>query len=739
MNRIVITGATLGLLLISPIHLHAQQVIRHEMTITLHPESHRVEVEDTIILPERTLSSQDRKIDFMLHGGLRPTSTIADVTWVKKKRHFPSQDGSVPVENYTLTLPVGKHAFVLKYGGEIYHPLEQSGKERGRGIRGTPGLVSSDGIYLPSAIYWYPQFNDEMVTFVLDVRIPEPWNVISQGKRTQHHHKDRWVHIQWDSPEPQDEIILIGGPFTEYSRTAGKFQALAFLRTPDETLANKYLDATLQYLEMYSRLIGPYPYQKFALVENFWETGYGMPSFTLLGPKVIRFPFILHSSYPHEILHNWWGNSVFVDYGTGNWSEGLTAYLADHLIKEQRGTAVDYRRATLQKYTDYVTEAKDFPLTEFRSRHSSVTEAVGYGKTLMFFHMLRQRLGDETFIQGLQEFYQNHQFQRATFSDLQRAFAKVSGKDLRTEFTQWISQPGAPALRVSSVSARVDGDGYRLTAVLEQKQPGKAYRLYIPIAVYMDGQETAYQTTVIMEGKRLDLALKLPARPLRLAIDPEFDIFRRLDRDELPPALTQSFGADEILLLLPAQSSREVRSGYRQLAESWPHTASGQLEIKWDNELEQFPADRAVWLFGWENQFLEKFISALTDYDISVIDNHVRIEKTKLSRDRHSVVLTARHPTNPDLTLTWVATDRVAAMPGLGRKLPHYAKYSFLGFEGDGPKNILKGQWPVMDSPLSVLVPQEDGHVIEKGVNSKLATRRALIYFTLGSMAEVPH
>ena len=100
----------------------------------------------------------------------------------------------------------------------------------------------------------------------------------------------------------------------------------------------------------YSGLIGPYPFNKFALVENFWETGYGMPSFTLLGPEIIRFPFILHSSFPHEILHNWWGNSVFVDYGTGNWCEGLTAYLADHLVEEQRGKGAEYRRGTLQKY-----------------------------------------------------------------------------------------------------------------------------------------------------------------------------------------------------------------------------------------------------------------------------------------------------------------------------------------------------------------------------------------------------
>ena len=86
---------------------------------------------------------------------------------------------------------------------------------------------------------------------------------------------------------------LIAAPFTEYSRDAGAVKAMAFLRKPDQALADRYLDATAQYLEMYRGLLGPYPYSKFALVENFWETGYGMPSFTLLGEQIIRFPFIL--------------------------------------------------------------------------------------------------------------------------------------------------------------------------------------------------------------------------------------------------------------------------------------------------------------------------------------------------------------------------------------------------------------------------------------------------------------
>jgi hypothetical protein len=88
--------------------------------------------------------------------------------------------------------------------------------------------------------------------------------------------------------------------FTEYVKTSGNLTAMVFLRTPDEPLANKYLDATVRYITMYGRLIGPYPYTKFALVENFWETGFGMPSFTLLGPTVLRLPFIIIPPTPRD-------------------------------------------------------------------------------------------------------------------------------------------------------------------------------------------------------------------------------------------------------------------------------------------------------------------------------------------------------------------------------------------------------------------------------------------------------
>jgi aminopeptidase N len=334
----------------------------------------------------------------------------------------------------------------LSYEGVFDFGLGDQKEEYTRGFRETSGLLNDQGVYLAGSGFWYPYVSRELIEFKMEIVQPEGWHVISQGNGTS---RDALGKARWESHGPMDEIYLVGGPLRVYRDSAGAVETLVYIHEKDDALAAKYLEATAQYIEMYRALLGPYPYGKFALVENFWETGYGMPSFTLLGPQIIRFPFILASSYPHEILHNWWGNSVFVDYESGNWCEGLTSYLADHLIQEQRGKGGEYRQSTLQKYRDFVKDGRDFPLTEFRSRHSAATEAVGYGRTMMGFHMLRHELGDDNFKKLIQRFYREFREKRATFRDIQKVAEAVSGKDLKRFFDDWITRPGAATLAVS--------------------------------------------------------------------------------------------------------------------------------------------------------------------------------------------------------------------------------------------------------------------------------------------------
>jgi aminopeptidase N len=710
----------LATLLLSSV-VHGQ--VRHALDVSLLPQEGRISVRDVVSLPEDAGDT----LQFTLHEGLSPRIEDEGVRLSEDPEAAgPSSRDTPHARRYRVELPAGRHGFTLEYAGSIRHPVEASGKEYGRSFSTTPGTVSPEGVFLSGASYWYPQFGDRLVGFDMRVRLPAGWSSVSQGTRSRHEVHAQATADTWTEESPQEEIYLIAGPFHEYGQQAGEIAAMAFLRRPDPQLAGRYLDATGRYLRMYGDLIGPYPYRKFALVENFWESGYGMPSFTLLGPRVIRLPFILDSSYPHEILHNWWGNGVYVDYGGGNWAEGLTSYLADHLLKEQGGQGVDYRRTVLQKYTDYVRGNRDFPLSAFHNRHSAATEAVGYGKALMLFHMLRLRLGDAGFIEGLRRLYRDHLFTVAGYADVEADFESVSGEPLDWFFRQWVAQTGAPVLRVRDAHAAPYGDGYRLTAIIEQVQDGPYYRLDVPLAAYLEGEAAAWQTGIVMDAAQTRVDLVLPARPVRLDVDPEFDVFRRLDRMEIPPAISQALGAEHALAVLPARAPQHLREGYASLAASWLDGASGASDTLTDAGLESLPADRTVWLLGWETAFRALLSRALAGYDVDIGQDQVRIGDDIVRRGEHALVIVARHPQNPDLALVWVAADNPAALPGLGRKLPHYGKYSYLAFTGDEPVNRLKGQWPVTGSPMSIRVVQDDGAEVAP-VSARLAPRQALV------------
>ena len=601
-----------------------------------------------------------------------------------------------PTATYKLAQDASDGVLVLAYEGAMDFGLSDQKEEYTRGFRDTLGMVSPEGIYLDAQSAWVPRFDDRLIRFTVEVQMPETWHVISQGKGTS---RDAKGVARWESDGPMEEVYLVGGPLHRETDMAGAVEISVYLREPDEALSRKYLDTGARYLEMYRAMIGPYPYAKFALVENFWETGYGMPSFTLLGPQVIRFPFILHSSYPHEILHNWWGNSVFVDYSQGNWCEGLTAYLSDHLIQEQRGAGAEYRRNTLQKYRDYVREGRDFPLAEFHSRHSAATEAVGYGKALMLFHMLRNQIGDDAFRAGLSSLYAKQRGQRASFDDVRAAFESSPEIKLQPFFQQWIQRTGAPRLELRDVAVLPEQEGFLITGSLEQTQDGLPFQLHVPLVVQTAAGSMT--ETISIDGHGADLHVHVEKKPLALAVDPAFDVFRQLDPRETPPTIGQIFGQPQILAVLPASSDDATLAAYRELIQAW-RSDDHVIDMVLDKDLDSLPPDQSVWLLGKANRFVADFLQDHAGASLVENGSAARLAGERVPLAGHSIVVMRRHPQNLEQALGWLVVDPVEAFPGMARKLPHYGKYSYLAFEGPEPTNTVKGQYDTFGSPLVV-------------------------------------
>lgn len=685
------------------------QYLHHTLHASIDQNNNSIQVCDTILFPPGSLEGI-KTIDFMLNSSL----ILENAAKLSANEKMESAHGKT--STYRMDIKPnknGKTEMVLRYKGVIRDEIKAGAAEYARGFSETDGTIGPEGIYLAGTSNWVPSFDiAKLSTFDLIVELDESWGLVSQGTRTMNKTNGKRRTIKYHSPDPMDEIYLIAGEWTEYSKQSGDVLVQAFLRTPDEALAQRYLGVSSYYLDLYTRLIGEYPFSKFALVENFWETGYGMPSFTLLGEQVIRFPWILHSSYPHELLHNYWGNSVFVDYEKGNWCEGITAYMADHLIKEQRGGGAEYRRNTLQKFTDYVNEENDFPPSEFVSRNNSAEEAIGYGKVLMFNHMLRKEFGDEIFLKAWAKFYSTQRFHYASFDDIQHSFEEVTNKELGTVFAQWIQRTGAPSLELSDVIISREGDQYKLSFKLKQTQAGEPYHLSIPIAIYLEGVEKVSLSTELLTEDEASYSYKFKNRPLKISIDPQFDIMRILDRSEVPSTLSQLFGAEKAAIIIPSECA--LLEEYQALAQMWNSAQKAQgkdLAILSDAEIDHIPADIPVWILDESNRFYPKV--EITDQYKELLSEDERAKMKSLITE-NSLVYAIPNAVKQEQTLGFLGSKNAAALTGLSRKLFHYGSYGYLGFEGDAPDNVLKGIFPVLNSRLDYVIPYPDQPAISQ-------------------------
>ncbi len=670
--------------------------IHHGIKATVKPELHQLSVVDTLTFPKAMRNSD---IIFTLNSALKISAVKnAEISLIKTEEaknevgmdhdeNGIKQD--LKINKYLLEIKGSSKPIIIEYSGKILSALGQSEENYQRGFSQSPGIIAQRGVYLAGSTYWIPTVKNKLITFNIKANLPKGWRTVSQGKSLDSDYSS------WNCKFPQEEVFLISAKFTVYKKDVGAVTAYAFLRTPDEALANKYLEATAQYLEMDRKLISPYPYSKFALVENFWETGYGMPSFTLLGEKIIRFPFILASSYPHELLHNWWGNSVYVDFSEGNWCEGITAYMADHLMKEQRGQGADYRRATLQRFTAYVNDDNDFPPSEFESRYDGPSEAIGYGKTLMMWHMLRKMVGDDNFLKSFRRFYMQNKFKKASFSDIEKAFESVTGNDLSWFFKQWVQRKGAPTLALGDVTVKAEGNKYTLRLTLKQTQKEKAFKLYVPIAIVTTNNKTVVKT-VLMNNKSDSFKFTFSAKPVKILVDPNFDCFRRLDANEIPPALSKAFGSENVTVVLPSKSNHLKE--YKTIAKAWTKHKAGKIVT--DDEINSLPTSGAVWILGKKNKFVNVVNKALKAYNSKITPKSVVIGKNENSYKNNSFVIAIKNPKDIATTVVWLSLNNPQATAGLIRKLPHYGKYGYLGFEGGEPTNILKGEWQIINSPL---------------------------------------
>ena len=555
---------------------------------------------------------------------------------------------------------------------------------------GVSGTISPNGTLLLGGAGWYPFIPETSPRYRVEVDAPEGMLAVTAGDFVDHQTADGRTTSVWEVEAPVEVLALSVGRYEIRERKSGSVRIMTFFRQETADLSDAYLEASARYLGHYRQLFGSYPFAKFAVVENFFPTGYGFPSYTLLGGRVLRLPFILDTSLGHEIAHCWWGNGVRVDFSGGNWSEGLTTYVSDYLYKEEESAeaAREYRLKMVRGYTALVPPDGGFPLSAFRSWVDRMSQAVGYHKGAMVFHMLRRRVGEGRFWETLRDLYREHRFQAISWNEIQAAFEARHDESLAAFFDGWIRENGAPVISLEQVQAESTDGRWRVAGRLTQAGPG--WDLRVPVAI-----ETAtgrVRKTIPLAQERADFEISLADRPLRLFVDPDADVMRRLHSAEVPPTVNRLKGADRVLVVVPANASPGLQKTAELLVRS---LGLRRFRILSETAMDESRLSTAsVLLVGRPTR--PELIPDLPEA-VSLTPDGVELNGKGYAIGPDAFFGVFSHPTDADrvMALFWgdPGGDETAA-----RKITHYGTYSYLAFhEGE---NRAKGTWPVTDSPL---------------------------------------
>lgn len=498
-------------LLSARVHAADSAAFHHSLTVRLAPTAGRVDVVDVIDVPPAAASSALR-----LH--LAPWLRVSELS-VDGRTLTPPAPGE-PIE----TAP-GRVVRVA-YGG-----VPPARSDTNTDAARAP-LISDDGVYLPAGSGWIPRAGATPVTFWLSVEVPAQMRAVATGRMQSGEGRGGAVFV---GDRLGEGPSLFAGPWTVSERRSEGVTYRTWFYPDDAGLADDYLSAAERYTEAFSRSIGPYPFSNLNIVAAPLPVGLGFPGVLYVSRRILPLPFMRGRSLAHEILHSWWGNGVAVDYATGNWSEGLTTYMADYAVETAGGgeqAARTMRRSWLRDFRA-LPEDRDFPAADFTAREHDAAQVVGYGKVAFLFHMLRNEVGPAPFDAAMRRFWRDHRFRIAGWSDLRAAFEAEAGRDLGPFFEQWVERPGAPRLRFGEAQVERRNGGYRIDFAVAQDEP--AYLLTVPVVVSTEaGPE---RRAVIVEGAETQVQLDVESRPRALALDPDFEVFRHLSDAEAPPIL----------------------------------------------------------------------------------------------------------------------------------------------------------------------------------------------------------
>jgi hypothetical protein len=314
----------------------------------------------------------------------------------------------------------------------------------------------------PLSINGDPVFSN-VAFFTVSLATPEAMVVASTGTIEETENDGGITTTAYVSGPTRNFTLAISEHYTVAEGMAGDTTVRSYYLPGHQERGEITLQWTIDSIELFNDLIGPYPYEQFSVVDaaigggaagiEFPQIVYVASSFYDEPLDDERFPRGHEYTLVHEVLHQWWygvvGNNqhqhAFLD-------ESLTNYLTVVYFEKIYGEDVAQQQALLNLVAPYLIflygvfsapnddEVVDTPTDSFSSGEAYGT--IIYSKGSIGFQAIREELGDDAFFAALQAYYADNALLIAQPDDLLDAFAEAAPEDIDIVpvWENWIEQ-----------------------------------------------------------------------------------------------------------------------------------------------------------------------------------------------------------------------------------------------------------------------------------------------------------
>ncbi|MCB0464960.1 MAG: M1 family metallopeptidase, partial [Aequorivita sp.] len=225
-----------------------------------------------------------------------------------------------------------------------------------------------------------------------------------------------------------------GNPFPIINYVYPEYLSTAQTQTP----------VTVDIMNLYTDLFEEYPFadEKYGHAQFGWGGGMEHTTVSFMGG-------LSRGLIAHELGHQWFGDKVTCGSWQDIWlNESFATYLAGMVIENFDGEASfrSWKQDQISSTTQETDGSVYIPAQDTTSVNRIFSSRLSYNKGSMVLHMLRKKLGDAVFFQGLKDYLDDPAlaYGYAKTPDLIRNMENASGEDLSEFFNDWIYGQGYP-------------------------------------------------------------------------------------------------------------------------------------------------------------------------------------------------------------------------------------------------------------------------------------------------------